>query len=114
MGEQTRTCSLLMSLYSSPYSTPKKSQNQSDMSISEISSPSKSALDPKHGHVLDQIHETKSHISILSAKTDVYAKNTTLTYKEYSTPIKRDPSDQSYKKSPYGKELSLPDYSLFV
>ena len=103
-----------MSYLSSSYRTPTKSRNQSDMSISEISSPYRSRGESKEEHIKSQIKEAKEDISILSAKTDVYSKNTTLTYKEYSTPIKKDPNDKTYTKSPYGKELVISDYSLFV
>ena len=105
----------MSSLYSSPYKTPTKSKRQSDMSLSEISSPSRhSGVDSKHDQILEKIHQTKAEISILSAKTDAYAKNSTMTYNEYSTPTKNQATPDRYKKSPYGKELGISDYSGLI
>ena len=105
----------MSSYISSPYKTPTKSRNKSDLSISELSTPTKySGVDAKHDKILDQIYEAKSDIRILSAKTDAYSKNSTLSYSDYSTPIKNIPSEDRYKKSPYGKQLGIRDCSPFV
>ena len=102
-----------MSSYASPYKTPTKKMSKSDMSLSEISSPSKSGIDSKHDQILEKIKTTKNEISVLVAKTDAYSKNTTKNYKDITTPTKSNNKD-SYKKSPFGKELGLTDYSNIV
>ena len=98
----------------SPYKTPTKRTENSNMSLSEIMSPTKSVVDGEHEQVLEQIKETKNEISFLSAKTDAYTKNTNMTYESYSTPVKKDQNDQSYRKSPYGKQLGISDYSPYA
>ena len=102
-----------MSTYASPYKTPTKRMSKSDMSLSEISSPSKTGINSKHEQILEKIKVTKNEISVLVAKTDAYSKNTAKNYKDITTPTKKDNND-SYKKSPFGKELGISDYSHLV
>ena len=105
----------MSSFISSPYKTPTKSRNKSDLSLSDLSTPSRySGVDSKHDQILDKIYETKEDIKILSAKTDAYAKNSSLIYSNYSTPKKPEGNEDRYKKSPYGKQLGISDCSPYV
>lgn len=99
--------------FNSPYKSPAKHQSQSDLSLSALGSPSKASIDSKHEATLAKIKQTKNEISILSQKTDVYAKNTTTSYHSVSTP-KKEPKSPGYAKSPHGKELGITYYSTLV
>ena len=80
----------MSSFISSPYKTPTKSRNKSDLSLSDLSTPSRySGVDSKHDQILDKIYETKEDIKILSAKTDAYAKNSSLIYSNYYSIISK-------------------------
>lgn len=56
------------------------------------------------------INDAKVEIGILIAKTNCYAKNTTISYHDTLTPHKKE-EDAPYRRSPFGKKLQITDYS---
>lgn len=96
--------------------TPSKSnfnQSSSEMTIGELYGTPKKRHEDKTDYNFE-IGKTKTEISILSAKSDAYAKNTTVTYRDVISPKANKEEPESYKKSPFGKKLMITDYSNLV
>ena len=96
--------------FGTPKRTPK--QERSQMSLSELDE-GQSQFTEATNDCLARIEATKADLNVLMLKTKSYTRNTGMSYHDVLTPTQQKRQD-SYARSPFGKELQISDYSYTV
>lgn len=101
--------------FGTPKSTPKGTprQERSQMSLSELDDGRTSQFTEATNDCMARIEATKADLNVLMLKTKSYTRNTGMSYRDVVTP-ERDRKQDSYSRSPFGKQLHISDYSYAV